>query len=143
MRYDDELKREVPSTLGELRSYFDDADPAVLGGAEAKTNIMQVIDVLIDAAPGKRNAMPSADHTTMVRMILSKAKEMAVAVALEPSDLEVLVEAAKRTNNRAKMMEVANRIESASKAKDIDLMRAAQARAMAQSLRLFANKVKM
>lgn len=144
MRYDDELKRKVPSSLGELRQYFDDADPVTLGGDIEKANILSTIDLLIDAAPAKARAEPQMTFTNLVRMILSKAKEMATAVhqeATQMSDLQVLIEGAKRTNNPVKMIAVAKRIEQAAASPAVNAVRAAQVRALATALRAHASKV--
>lgn len=146
MRFDDELKREVPSTLGELRSYFADADPNTLGGDIEKSNIMATIDLLIDAAPQNKNSSPSLSFTELVRMVLSKAKEFAAAArphseAAWMNDLEILVEGAKMIDNPTKMIAVAARIEQAAGHHLVKPAKAVQARALAMSLRQHANKL--
>lgn len=142
MRYDDELQRKVPSTLGELRDYFEDADPKAVGGDIEKANILSTIDLLIDSSPGNARAEPSLSFTSLVRMVLSKAREMATAVRREApmSDLDVLVEGAKMTGNPVAMIAVAKRIETASRDPSVSTIRAAQVRALAVGLREYARK---
>lgn len=141
MKWDTELNRRVPSTLGELRSYFDDIDPEVVGGEQEKSNILQTIDVLIDAAPGKANAQPTLSHTQMVRMVISKSRELKAAItrdAGEMSDLEVLIEGAKMTKDPRRILAVAKSIEDAARHPGVDKIAGAKALALAANLRLHA-----
>lgn len=141
MRYDRELKRQVPGTLGEYRSYFDDADPKTLGGADAKKDIMDTIAVLIDAAPHRQNSKPTADHTTMVRMIIGKAKELRAAIRAESgglSNLEVLIEGAKLAGNPVQMIALAKKLEEAASSPKVDATRAAAVKGRAMELRQLA-----